>query len=519
MDKISKFLDDMMSDEEFLSKPVFRQKIYKDEPIIRRGSQLPNSTPDKITAMRELASNHSVLFRSNSLLFYRQAKFMEDYEDDFPYDGIVEKYYPTYQFMSTAQLRGYFTWRTKVRHGEFSDTSDTFASMYAYELINGIGAPTAEECFEKLKLFLSEYTPKRLTTKTYFNRWLTDMVLYYSLGEEKLRELPEGKTYCRLERLSRPDDYSREEVTEALLALSSYSVSVSAFYRAYPDDMEEAVYEIFRELFAHYAKKTKSFAETYFGKGAEKPYELFDEAVFYSPEPAEEKTVEVTPLLRYTNRDHIWYKYSLLTEPDKNGKLGALIKNADAVMREVYQFPNKLTLPAQTALVKKITERVADEVYRKKLIRKRPPIEIDLSSLESIREAADETRQKLILPEEAEETEETEAIAEPAVPAAVFPEEPEKIPVEATAFSDDGMPPLTEEERYMLCCLIEGKDYTKTLRAKGKMPSVVAESINEKLFEIFADTVIGFDGDRAYLTEDYEEEIKETYGGRNGEDP
>lgn len=40
------------------------------------------------------------------------------------------------------------------------------------------------------------------------------------------------------------------------------------------------------------------------------------------------------------------------------------------------------------------------------------------------------------------------------------------------------------------------------------MPSVVAEQINEKLFDQFADTVILFDGDTPELIEDYADDLK-----------
>jgi hypothetical protein len=36
----------------------------------------------------------------------------------------------------------------------------------------------------------------------------------------------------------------------------------------------------------------------------------------------------------------------------------------------------------------------------------------------------------------------------------------------------------------------------------------MADSINEKLYDIFADTVIEFDGDIPAVIEDYEEELK-----------
>ncbi len=40
------------------------------------------------------------------------------------------------------------------------------------------------------------------------------------------------------------------------------------------------------------------------------------------------------------------------------------------------------------------------------------------------------------------------------------------------------------------------------------MTSVIADSVNEKLFDTFGDTVLLFDGDTPEIIEDYLEELK-----------
>ena len=60
---------------------------------------------------------------AEALIFCKQGKFMEDFEDDFDYRGEFVRYFPTYQAMNDAQLRGYFSWRTRIRRGEINRTS------------------------------------------------------------------------------------------------------------------------------------------------------------------------------------------------------------------------------------------------------------------------------------------------------------------------------------------------------------------------------------------------------------
>ena len=46
------------------------------------------------------------------------------------------------------------------------------------------------------------------------------------------------------------------------------------------------------------------------------------------------------------------------------------------------------------------------------------------------------------------------------------------------------------------------------------MPSLLADSINEQLFDSFGDTVIEFDGEDPQIIEDYAEELKGLLGLR-----
>ena len=69
-----------------------------------------------------------------------------------------------------------------------------------------------------------------------------------------------------------------------------------------------------------------------------------------------------------------------------------------------------------------------------------------------------------------------------------------------------GESPLNEAERAFLACLLHGGDWKA---AGGRtMPSLLADAINEKLFDLFGDTVLAFDGDTPEPVEDYIEELK-----------
>ena len=119
-------------------------------------------------------------------------------------------------------------------------------------------------------------------------------------------------------------------------------------------------------------------------------------------------------------------------------------------------------------------------------------MEFDLSRLAGIRQAAEVTRDKLLV--DTEEEPELQAAPKPA------PETP----------AADTR--LSETERAFLHCLLEHQPYADLLRQGGVMLSVLVDHINETLFDDFGDTVILFDGDQPELIEDYVEELRALLG-------
>lgn len=99
--------------------------------------------PKEIGQMRELQRTPRGRTWSETRLFYEQARLMEDFEDNCPYHGQFQSYYPTYRTMTDRQLRGYFTWRARVRAGQVEQTAASFAYVYLYELLMGIGVEPA----------------------------------------------------------------------------------------------------------------------------------------------------------------------------------------------------------------------------------------------------------------------------------------------------------------------------------------------------------------------------------------
>ena len=128
--------------------PVREKVIYQDTPLpaIDAGISITEpEVPDRIREMRKLYDYKDSSFRGKCMNFFRQGKFMEDYEDNAPWTGEYRRYFTVYHDLYTRQLRGYFTWRAGVRKGKFSPIAASLAYMYLYELLNGIGTDSPED--------------------------------------------------------------------------------------------------------------------------------------------------------------------------------------------------------------------------------------------------------------------------------------------------------------------------------------------------------------------------------------
>ena len=467
--------------------------IYYDEPIRRPASYRPPAAktelPKRYLEMKSLAAKHCMNTQSAESLFYKQGMFMADFEDDYTFHGNFIRYYPTYQSMNNEQLRAYFSWRTKVRHGEIRKTELSFVYVYIYELLNQIGVSSAEEGFYTLQNFQKAYKDFDFRTEQFVKTWLKDYVIYNNLDSSLIEEFSISSSYEKaLINLIRFKDLDLETLFTSLCELSSYKLCNSRFYKAYPEDVQTVVCNVYNRICEHYDKHKKcSYFNHLFGNMMVFPRNMFSFAVFYDRRHYENYDYVISDIHKYHCRNGRWTLETYPSAAKKNAELGLILRSIDRIMREVYHYKYKLKsepLPVEPeALILKETERLLAQKKKLSL----PRIEIDISRLSAIRQASVITRDKLI-------TEEERGIEEEV-------KEESQEPANTSGILDD-------TEYQFVRCLIEGIKYDELLREKALSVSILADSVNEKLFDLFQDTVIVFDGDKPELIEDYIDELK-----------
>lgn len=484
----------------------FYGQVFRDEPIRPRPQVERKPMPSLLRAARSLENQPSHTWQSRESIFLKQGKLLANYEDDFLFDKPIQRYFPTYQSLSDEELRGYFSWRTKLRRGVVQKTSLSFAFLYIYELINQIGVADPMDGFRKLESFRDSYGQLDDSILPYLRRWLVDYAVFYDLDPSLLAYTPQVLFDRNLTVLDHIREQPDAKVFYALTQLSGKWLERSKFYAQYKADFETVAVSVFGRVWEHYDKGCKrSMVEQYFGPLCRFQVRLFDNAVFgMAPKPVS-RIYEIDERYRYRCEGGLWTVEKHAAPLKPNGKLTAILKTIDAVMREAYDFPNLIRAELDTkwllaiireevhALLRK--QREAEAKRQEEEARK---LRFDLSSLEKIRREAAATETKLYVEEEPEE------FMPPCDEASPVQEAVQPVEEEAGSASDL---PLTDQELRLLRTLLYGGDMG-WIRREGLLLSVLVDSVNDKLFDIFGDSVLLTD-EPPELIEDYMEELKE----------
>lgn len=477
------------------------EDCYFDEQIVIPSSYVSVPFPKQLLEARALERDFDYRTVSRDKLFFQQALLLVDYEDDFVYTKRVVRYYPTYQSLSDKELRAYFTWRTKWRKGDKQEGSICFAFIYTYELLQLVGCADATDAFRKLNALMHNYAKFFSKIRMYLKPWLIDFVAYYDLDPALLLEtgIDEIRWDKALDVLSKAQILDDSEIFQAILELSGAVLQKSRFYKQYPKMVEKVVAGIIRQIDAHYAKNCqKTWIDSYFGSILRSPTEFFDRAVFYDPEPRKSGQKILSSSRYYKCHYGIWTMYSREYSSSARKKFLDILRTADALLRDATDFPYPTQPKVKTKwIIAAINEEIqkwyeAEEKTKaeaEKARMERMRLSLDLSQLGNIRSDSTETRDKLLTEEEIEG--ESAKIPEFTV------EESEKS-------ENPGFSSLSPQEKRYLRCLLEGTP-TNWLASEGLLPSLICDSINEKLYDIFSDTVL----ENGELVEDYKDEIKD----------
>lgn len=470
---------------------------YESQAIPKRNAmpRREENIPEAIKKMKEVYDYSILPAKGRNKNFYNQGKAIEDYRDNFKQKIPFKRYYPTYHAMSLSQLRTYFAWRTKIRDGKYEKIDTSYAFVYIYELLNNICCENPEDGYQKLQDFFDNYVEKYdLEIARYLKPWLKDYVLFYQLndqGEQVFSEEIQADHDYQI--IHHPTDYEDDELFETLKKYSPYLAKCPTAEKM-KEQFPHIVAVSWRRLV-----QTDNFFKKYVAKRGKQSHFLFAGAVFYFKN---KQTCEFTvdSERKYVINDDIAEVDTLYPIKRQQAELNVVFHEIDRLIRQIFHLgrpikAKKLEVEYLTAIkqgIKLYQEQVEEA--------KRPKIEIDFTSLNKIRSDASVTRESL-LTEEEKQLEAQEQVEEEKI---------KQTNTETVQVENDYE--LDPDEMFFLIALIKKQSWQDYLKKHHLMASILADSINEKLFDKIGDSVIEFnENDQPEIIEDYQEDLEELF--------
>lgn len=575
---IKMLIERIMAEARTHQSARFSHEVYADEPILKTGRQMQNFLPDQYRKMREISrwqedpKGGAGRWLSEAELFYRQGLLMADFEDDCPYNGTFKSYFPTYNAMSDRQLHGYFTWRAQVRRGTVEETSTSFAFLYLYELICGIGVDNPLDGFNKIKAFWDAYRAFEPGIDRFARVWLQDYAVFHGLDPKLLRNsktvmfdnalielrraardlipapAPPGQTPKRRKTSEPtlplpPDEVREERLMAAINALSTYNLSNSRLDRSHHRDLRHVACAVYVRMARYYDTHRKTgIVASLFGEETAMPYTMFASAVFFAPERHEDCEYRLDPIHIYRCQNGFWECMRIHGSRQKSSKLGEMMRACDQRLRLALDPAH----PLKEEKVPKYLAKIIDDEIVAWLswdtAHQPVKIDIDLSQLGHIRSAAAQTREALLIDEEREDDASAEAeaadsgqpeaepVADATVEAVAAPirqdltDEPTisteqfgvvapllaPTPAFAAAAPADATNELAPAANAYLSALLEHNavQAKSAVVQSGQSEDMLVDTINEALFDLVGDTVIEFGAAGPQIIEDYEADVR-----------
>ena len=483
------------------SAPIADEAGYWETALPRSGSgHRPEQErlPEKLREMRRLFAYGRESAEARAKNFYRQAVFMQEYEDDCPWQGEFSCYFPTYHDLTVQQLRGYFTWRAGVRRGDYQPIPASAAYIYIYELLNGVGADSPEDALNKLRAFETGYLDSGVgdaRIRTNLRRWMLEYAVVNDLPPTLAREVADSAMIERDEALAvlrAPNDRPDADVFAALCALGDKKLAASPVISGDAARGMRLFAESWRCALARFQPERGDLFTFLFGERRTYDWNPFSNAVYWEHERHADCDYVLGECRSYRCRDGFWQTERFDSLYFDRDRLLGFLHLADLKLRRYLQTGRYLRERAGEAWAAPYIDAAIEADRSAVLEAARPKITIDLSGLEQIRADAAATRDSLLTEEERDEP---EALA--------------VTPVEEMA-SDL---PLDAVQLQIVRALLRGEEAAGLLKENHLMPSMTADFINEALFDEIGDTVVTCEDDRLTLVEDYREDLAQLLGG------
>lgn len=538
-----------------------QETLFQNTPVPAFGlpaSFLDPSVPKPIRDMLALYHHGTGSQQERAQNFVTQAKFMEYYTDDVPWQSNFKRFLPTYHDLNVTQLRGYFSWRTRIRKGEAVRAPLSFAYLYVYELLNGVGAASAEEVLEKIKVAASLCKEADMADAQFdanISNWLLCFAVLHNVPAERAQQYVDSAILNNdkaLITLQNPEQYSDADVCAALKFFASEQFHTSPTFTKNEEESRRLFAAIWRFANENYSEADSTLFTRIFDKAQEYMWYPLHNAMYVEESSRENTTYQLTACRSFTYTDGTWKQSKFNKLYFRLKVLHQLLHEADRQVRSKVKSGHYLRFKADEAWARELVEGAfahLDQVQREA---SRVRVQLDVRHLNAIRADAASTRESLLTEEEkgeptkstftqerlttkelfiAEKTrvaEEPSAVEKTLDTAKRLANPNQHVPVyadtrghstaehgkqaseqnkQATKQSKQTSNRSESYETTVLRMLTQGKSVSGYLREHHLMASVVADAINETYYDEIGDSIVEYDGSELTLVEDYVEDV------------
>jgi len=437
--------------------------------------------------------------------FYKQAVFMRDFTDNYTGQAPFSLYFPYYQRMGYEQLRTYFTWRTRMREGNFTETSLSYAFLYIYELLNNIGVSDPSDGLDKLMSFRNAWPRAADDLKVidkYIIGWLKDYHIYY--------ELPHSfKEFAARHKLTRhyPAIIDGGDNFDLFCAVSKYDIRKSVFFS---DETSKLItncfYYIVHRLRQVFETVNIDFDDLLFQPAKKMiPWQPFKDAMFYPWMKQSDRRIVLSKNEIYVCKNNEWSFSTVITSENGRRLAGYVTKQMESVLRKVMKYKYKLAANINTVnhtdlqrlkekgiSLEKLIYNAVTEFYREAT---KTVVTVDHTALRRIRQEALSTQEALTAPEQ------NAAEGWREVPGRSVSSEP--VPISDSWAGFRAALSAVELRALSVICQ-NGTGIKQFADDNGVMLEVLADGINQKAMDYIGDNILD---DEFLIYEDYTEGV------------
>ena len=529
------------------NNPKLTQKTAPDRASNSATPKAKKYVPEQIRRMKNLYQYGSGSFRQICKNFYVQGKFMENYEDNVPWKGEISTYYwSTYHNLSLAQLRGYFTWRTELRKGNYQKHCETFVSMYLYELLNGIGTKSVEDSLRKMEEFETGYIDSGFGDKylrDMLHRWMLEFAVLKGLAPDITRKYADSDMLekdAAVEILHYPEKFNAQEVFNALCVCGGKKTAESKLIQERGTEAITLFAAVWRLASVQYQEDGKKLFQLCFGRRRAQDWHPLEYTLYYDNSKKRKSVAyELNPSRSYLFKEGAWYVVTYQSYYFNRKIIADFLHEIDRRLRLYLKTGHPLKERKEAAWAVSYIEAVIAADAQAKIEAARPKISIDFSGLDKIRKDALETQDNLLTEEETvgspefnavnkavrksagskKRTKENSAARKNTAAVLSVAASPhlasEQSEAAVLAAPSNTSVPLDDMQMQLLRMLLREEPVLELIAAQRGMPSVIADAINEALFDFIGDTVVECDGKTITLVEDYRGDVASAIGEDN----